>query len=519
MMNDPTRRSRGPRHVPSLSQITPTYVSAQLGASSVFIWHHPEDGAFREALSKHLAMAKRSGRLSTRCQEDIAPGQDREGALREALYEADIVVLLVSSDLLHSNEHYAFLKEAVGYAHTTGARIIPVLVRNCQLDGTPFAHFQPLPRDRRPIGSLDKASQEDAWALIAQELWALVDPVVSSGALAGADPRSGVRRVDPSQLTGVPSSFPAAAPLSQGNTPSSQNPHPSSQNPYPPSQNPYPPSQNLYPQAPAPSSLAGSITVQRPTLPSATWPTPMHGGNPLSSGEGRATNDEPGPATVRVWGKRTAALGVLAALGVALTLFAAVVARSWLDIPDRPTPTPTQVTPTSPAPTRAPGSPSPTPTPSASTPRSLAPLRPGSVNASSKLDVDRPEYAFDGDNRTAWCEGAKSDGRGEWIEATAPAGSVLWGIDVTAGWAYDSPIAGSIRGDGDMWRLSHTVTRARIDHDGGSTFVTFLRSDRGVTKRVTFPSGSSRVRVTIEEIARGEGGNNVCLDGLTLLGN
>ncbi|MBI4699781.1 MAG: hypothetical protein HY744_01220 [Deltaproteobacteria bacterium] len=93
-------------------------------------------------------------------------------------------------------------------------------------------------------------------------------------------------------------------------------------------------------------------------------------------------------------------------------------------------------------------------------------------------------------------------------------------VEATGGWAWYSPTAAEIRGDrGDMWELSHVVTKMRVEWDGGSEVVTFERPrDRGVRKRVAIPAATKKLRFTIERVSKGAGGNNACLDGFKIFG-
>ncbi|MBI4700142.1 MAG: SUMF1/EgtB/PvdO family nonheme iron enzyme [Deltaproteobacteria bacterium] len=132
------------------------------------------------------------------------------------------------------------------------------------------------------------------------------------------------------------------------------------------------------------------------------------------------------------------------------------------------------------------------------------------ARASSQLSSNPPDRAFDKDEQTAWCEGKPGDGTGEWIEAEIEPGFTVSAVEVTGGWAFNSPTAARIRGDsGDMWELSHVVSKLRVEWDGGSDVVTFERaSDRGVHKRVAIGKATGKVRFVIERVSKGAGGDN-----------
>src|SRR5690348_11852473 len=99
-MNNPSHPFQSGHTTSRRSPVTPTYITGYLGTSSVFVWHHPDDGWFRDMFSKHLSMAKRTGRMVTLGEANVAVGADKVEALRTVMREADIIVLLVSADLL-----------------------------------------------------------------------------------------------------------------------------------------------------------------------------------------------------------------------------------------------------------------------------------------------------------------------------------------------------------------------------------------------------------------------------------
>jgi hypothetical protein len=145
----------------------------------------------------------------------------------------------------------------------------------------------------------------------------------------------------------------------------------------------------------------------------------------------------------------------------------------------------------------------------------------GAATASTTLAGQNVSSVFDDDEATGWCEGSPSDGTGEWIEVTMAPGWIVTAVEVTAGWAYNSPKAAAIRhDDGDMWRLSNTVSKMKVEWDDGSDIVGFSRaSDRGLRKRVAIKGKATKIKFTVEAVNRGEGGNNVCLDGIRLVGH
>ena len=471
------------------SRVQDTFATADLNTTSVFILHHLVDRPFRESLSKHLAMAKRTGSLRTRTADNVGPGQMRQDAMRSALLASEIVVVLVSADLLASKEEFKLMQDAVGHAYKTGAHLVPILVRECLLDHVPFSRMQMLPRDLRAIGALREHEQEVAWAQIAKELWALAAPeLAASGASSAA--------VSPSPRSAAPhSSHSSRAPVSH---PASSAPvsHPASSAPV------------SHPASGAPVSHRDSLSSwsgDRPTLQSPVWPT----------GQGAPPAASPAFPARRLWiaGGAVAAVLGLALAGAGLAILVDKSSGPRTTATPQPKGTSTQPAPPQSAPASQPTSTAPAET-------AGGPVSPADVRSSSFADLGRPEGAFDRDERTAWCEGAAGSPTGQWVHATAPAGTVFTGIELTGGWNYDSPRARANRPDklGDMWVLASTARRLRVDWQGGTDTVEFTSADRGVRKPVKLTGGSTWVRVTIEASIRSSVSKTVCLDDFTLLG-
>lgn len=113
------------------------------------------------------------------------------------------------------------------------------------------------------------------------------------------------------------------------------------------------------------------------------------------------------------------------------------------------------------APALGPEEPSPT---DENFPETMDALRPQAVSASSFIrnpaHPHGPEQAFDGDPATAWNEGARGPGDGEWIEADLGAPHRIVRVQFTTGWDYSSAR------HGDLFPLNSHIRRVRVTFDG-----------------------------------------------------
>ena len=76
----------------------------------------------------------------------ILAGADWANEINKNLEAADLVLLLISADFMSSRYCYGIeMKRAVERHDSQTARVVPILVRSCDLEGAPFKHIQWLP--------------------------------------------------------------------------------------------------------------------------------------------------------------------------------------------------------------------------------------------------------------------------------------------------------------------------------------------------------------------------------------
>ena len=128
-----------------------------------------DDEPLRRALEKHVSAMKRQGLISLWHDQQIAPGQDRIGAMDAHLNSAAIILLLVSPDFLASDDCYEVALQRAMERHSRNeARVVPVLVRTVDYQGTLFAGLAALPTGDKAITSW--VNQDEAWLDVASSL-------------------------------------------------------------------------------------------------------------------------------------------------------------------------------------------------------------------------------------------------------------------------------------------------------------------------------------------------------------
>lgn len=146
---------------------------------TVFFSYAEQDRDFREDLAKHLSALERQGVLDTWDEEEIGPGTDWKASVEQKLSRADVTLLLVSSDFLASDYCYDVQVRQAMVRHEAGdVRVIPIIVRAVDWQGTPFSHLKALPQDGKPIAQWP--DRDEALLNIAQGLRQAIEEVTEA---------------------------------------------------------------------------------------------------------------------------------------------------------------------------------------------------------------------------------------------------------------------------------------------------------------------------------------------------
>jgi hypothetical protein len=120
--------------------------------SSLFFSYSHKDEALRDRLEVHLASLKRSGAISTWHDRRITAGDPLGQRIDENLERADIILLLISPDFLASDYCHDIEMQRALQRHAEGsARVIPVILKPCDWQHSPFSSLLAAPADGKPI--------------------------------------------------------------------------------------------------------------------------------------------------------------------------------------------------------------------------------------------------------------------------------------------------------------------------------------------------------------------------------
>ncbi len=142
-------------------------------ALNIFIAYVQENKAEYEKIEKHLAVLLRQELIVIWTQQKISAGKRLVSELYNALDAAQIILLLISSDFIASEQGDSLLTRAMARAETGHVRVIPILLNlPAGWELLPCAELQPLPSNRKPI--TEWKSRDAALADVGTGIYAIV---------------------------------------------------------------------------------------------------------------------------------------------------------------------------------------------------------------------------------------------------------------------------------------------------------------------------------------------------------
>lgn len=140
-------------------------------ALTLFYSYSHKDETLRDELNKHLKLLQRQGIIDAWYDRDITAGTDWAEAIDTHLNTADIILLLISADFLASDYCYETeMQRALERHNHKEARVIPIILRECDWTSAPFGKLQALPiahsAGAKAVTSWN--NQDEAFTAIAQ---------------------------------------------------------------------------------------------------------------------------------------------------------------------------------------------------------------------------------------------------------------------------------------------------------------------------------------------------------------
>ena len=166
-------------------------------AVSVFTFYAKDDEPFVEDLTVQLSLLRRKGILKDYFDKEISPAESWDDRTRLNFADSDYLLFLVSPSLLNSGYYQnERIQKAFSLAERDQLKIIPVLIRDCDLSNDSLSKFQLLPLNGPPVDSALWGHPANAWKAVSDGLRAAIagEPLAIAQVSAPpvASPRKGM---------------------------------------------------------------------------------------------------------------------------------------------------------------------------------------------------------------------------------------------------------------------------------------------------------------------------------------
>ena len=164
-------------------------MTSNAASLSVFISYSHRDEDYKDELVVHLASLKRQDKIRAWQDRDIEAGVEWDAKIKQQLESAEIILLLITPRFLASDYCYDLEMQRAVQRHNEGtARVIPIIVKPCDWQGTPFRKLQVVPKDAKPITKWD--DQDDAFLDVVKGIRRTVESLQSDRGNLSEQPNS-----------------------------------------------------------------------------------------------------------------------------------------------------------------------------------------------------------------------------------------------------------------------------------------------------------------------------------------
>lgn len=140
----------------------------------IFFSYAHEDEELMNDVRRQLIVHERNGRILKWYDRMIPAGAECHNQIDKHLESADIVLLFLSPHFIESRYCYEVEGGVAIRKHESGsARTVPIILRPCSWEATPFAKLQALPRDAKPVTRWK--DRDEACLDVSRAVMALVD--------------------------------------------------------------------------------------------------------------------------------------------------------------------------------------------------------------------------------------------------------------------------------------------------------------------------------------------------------
>ena len=139
----------------------------------VFYSYSSKDEVLFNALDTHLIAPRKQGIMEEWELRRAIPGEEIGKEISRNIEEADIIILLISSDYLSTSSCIVEMQHALARHQSGHAHVVPVIVRAVDLTDTDFSHLACLPTGGKSITSWE--NHDEAWVNVVRGIARVIE--------------------------------------------------------------------------------------------------------------------------------------------------------------------------------------------------------------------------------------------------------------------------------------------------------------------------------------------------------
>lgn len=128
----------------------------------IFLLYSHKDEKLKDHFLKHMAILRRTQLALVWHDRDIEGGEEIHTRVYAHLASAKIILMLISASFIASDYCYGEKMQEAMKRHEQGtAKVVPIIIKPVDWEGTPFDKLQALPRNRKPVSTW--TNEDEAW--------------------------------------------------------------------------------------------------------------------------------------------------------------------------------------------------------------------------------------------------------------------------------------------------------------------------------------------------------------------
>ncbi len=140
-----------------------------------FVSYSHKDEPYKDELVTHMASLRRTGAIKSWDDRQIPIGGEWDHQIKSEMNNADVILLLISSDFMNSSYcNDVEVTRAMERHHDNNdpAVVVPIILRHCDWTDAPFAKLQALPKNATPIAKY--GDKDEAYLFIVKQIKNLI---------------------------------------------------------------------------------------------------------------------------------------------------------------------------------------------------------------------------------------------------------------------------------------------------------------------------------------------------------